>query len=454
MKQLQFNYQIENALTPLDGRNRHKVVSLIPYFSELALNKYRIFEEVEYIKKLSSVKVIRTLTPHESKLLDSLSSSFGSKDYQKLRNIESVVNHDMQAVVVFIQNNLKSTSLKDISPMVHFGLTSEDANNIAYALMITKAMEYVIIPELKQIEKDINQLSRAYKNTVMLGRTHGQVAAPTTYGKELAVFKQRLSHELRILDSHKLKAKLNGNVGNFNAHTFIYPTIDWPQFSRNFIVSLGLTPDLVTTQIEPYDSFIFLFQTLSRINNILEGMCKDLWLYASLGYCKQKTVNKEVGSSSLPHKVNPIYLEGAEGGFGIANALYSFYAEKLSYSRLQRDLSDSTVRRSFAIAFSYSLLSYQSLREGLKRIAPNKEKMNADLNNHFEVLSEAVQNMLRSRGYENAYEQAKTFFHGKNIIETEYKHFVEQLGISKEDIKLLINLTPATYTGVAQKLVI
>lgn len=452
VKQLQFTYHITDAITPLDGRNRHKLQSLTPFFSELALNKQRIYVETEYLKTLSTHKIIRPFTQKEVEYLDKISALFDLKSYKKLREIESITNHDLQAVVVYIQRYLEKSPLKDVVEMVHFGLTSDDINNLAYALMIKGALKEVLLPEMKRVEQKLKEISVAHKNVSMLGRTHGQYAAPTTYGKEMAVFKTRLSHEIKTLKDYKLAGKLNGNVGNLNAHTLIFPKTKWIHFTKSFISSLGLIPNMFTTQINPYDSYIFLFQTLFHINNILNGLCKDIWMYAMLGYVAQKVIKKEVGSTALPHKVNPIYFEGAEGGFGLANALFSFYAEKLSYSRLQRDLSDSTVRRSFGMAFAYSFLSYQSLVEGLDRITPNKSKMEEDLSAHFEVLSEAVQNMLRAQGVKAAYQKAKDFFRGAKVTKESYQEFVKSLPIKRKEMEILINLTPQTYTGVAEKI--
>lgn len=452
-RQLSLSYHTGDEITPLDGRNRCSLLPLVPFFSDRSLNSFRVFVEVEYLKKLSTENIIRHVTTNEIVILDNLSRLFGEKEYKTLREIEKETNHDMQAVVLFIQRKLQRTTLKDVAPMVHFALTSDDINNLAYALMIRNSTQDVLIPELHLLEKELRTMSKTYKHTPLLGKTHGQYAVPTTFGKELMVYTQRLSRELIVLKKHKIRAKLNGNVGNFNAHTFVFPLVNWVSFSKTFITSLGLTPDLVTTQIEPYDSLIFLFQTLSRINSLLSGLCQDMWLYISAGYCTQRVVQKEVGSTALPHKVNPIYFEGGEGGFGIANALFNFYGDKLSYSRLQRDLSDSIVRRSFSIAFSYSLLSYKSVREGLLRIEPNTKRMNEELRTHFEILSEAVQNMLRARGVYKAYNTAKAFFRGKEVNRDSYREFVQKLPLSLDDKIRLINLTPETYTGVAEKLV-
>ena len=287
----------------------------------------------------------------------------------------------------------------------------------------------------------------------MLSRTHGQPAAPTTLGKEFLVYYSRLKEEIKILKASEIKGKLTGNTGNLNAHKFIFPEINWIKFSQEFVKSFGLAPDMVTTQIEPYDSLIRLFQSMSRINNILIGLSKDFWFYISLGYFKQKLVAEEVGSTAMPHKINPIYFEGAEGGFGIANALLEFYCRKLSYSRLQRDLSDSTVRRSFGIALGYSLLSYQSINVALSRIEAYEDNINRDLQKHFEVISEAIQNFLRTRNYREAYDKTKLFFRGKDVNRESIKKFIESLELTREDSQKLIGLFPENYTGYAEELV-
>jgi len=449
---LQFTYGIDEAITPLDGRNRNKLQSLIPYFSETALGKYRVFVELMYFRKLSEYKIIRKFTAAEKKLLDKLSREFDAEDYRRVREIESVVNHDLKAVEEFIKEKLSKTSLKDVSVMVHFGLTSDDTNNLAYALMVKNALKDVIVPEIEKVEKDLREKSIGYKSVVMLGMTHGQAAVPTTAGKEIAVFYQRLSEEISGLKNSRIKGKLTGNVGNLNVHRFIFPEIDWLKFSKEFITSLGLEPDLVTTQIEPYDSLIRIFQSLQRINNILSGLAKDMWIYIMLGYFRQKVIAAEVGSTALPHKVNPIYFEGAEGGFGIANALFDFYARKLSYSRLQRDLSDSTVKRSFGIAFAYCFLSYQSMTQALKRIEPDKETMSGDLHNHWEVLSEAFQNFLRVKGYADAYDRTKKFFRGCRVTKEDVERFIKDLKLEKDDEKKLLDLTPEIYFGYAEEI--
>jgi len=446
-------YSVEEAISPLDGRNRPKVEMLALYFSDFALTKYRLLVEVAYFKKLAQIKIIRRLTPSEIKLLDNLTNNFDQKSYSSVKNLEKTTNHDMKAVEMFFQNKITATSLKDLVSMVHFCLTSDDINSLAYGLMVKGGLFQVIISELEKVQMFLKNNCREYKNFAMLGHTHGQPAVPTTVGKEFLVYHERLKTELNLLKKSVLKGKLTGNVGNFNAHFFVYPKIDWLKFSREFVKELGLEPDLATTQIEPYDSFLRVFSNLIRINNILLGLCIDLWDYISLGYFSQKVIDQEVGSTALPHKVNPINFEGAEGGFGIANALLEFYVRKLSYSRMQRDLSDSIVRRSFGTAFGYSLLSYKSLQEGLARIHPNKIRLHEDLHRHWEILSEAIQNFLRNQGYKQAYDQTKIFFRGKSCGPEEIKKFINSLKLKDQDKNKLLQLTPENYTGAAEKLI-
>lgn len=443
---------IYESLTPLDGRNRNKIKPLADLFSEISLDQYRIHVEIKYFQLLSKLEIVRKLNKNEIKILDSL-PYISPKDYLEIRLIEKRVNHDLKAVEEYLKLQLAKTSLRDISSMIHFGLTADDTNNIAYGLMFQNGLINVLLPELDKISKNLNDKIIESQKTPMLGRTHGQPAVPTTLGKEIFVYHQRLNKEIEILKNSKIKAKLTGNIGNLNVHQFIYPQINWLKVSRDFINSLKLEPDMVTTQIEPYDSFIRIFHSLIRINNILSGLCTDFWLYISLGYFFQKNIKTEVGSTALPHKINPIYFEGAEGGFGIANALLEFYCRKLSYSRLQRDLSDSTVRRSFGIALGYCLLSYQSVNEALKRVKPNIEKIKEDLNNHWEILSEAIQNFLRTKGREDAYDKTKEFFLGRKIDQKNYHQFIKSLKLTEIEEKKLMSLSPETYTGYAEEIV-
>ena len=450
---LKDSYHIDEALTAIDGRNKNKLTSLTSYFSEFALDKYRISVELRYLQFLSKYKLVRKFTLKENDSINQLIKSFSNKGYSEIRKIEKKTNHDVKAVEEFIKLKLSKTTLRDVSGMVHFGLTSDDINNIAYGLIIKESLESVIIPQMEKIEDILSDRAKKYKSIPMLSRTHGRPAVSTTVGKEFLVYYKRLKEEIEILKHLKIPAKLTGNVGNLNVHCFIYPKFDWLKFSKEFIDSFGLRADLVTTQIESYDGYIRVFDSLKRINNILKGLCQDFWIYIMLGYFKQKVIVSEVGSTALPHKVNPIYFEGAEGGFGIANSLFEFYAQKLSYSRLQRDLSDSTVRRSFGIAFSYSLLSYQSVVEAIKRIEPDVEMLNKDLESHWEVLSEAIQNFLKTKGYKNAYEKTKLFFRGRILKQEDIKKFIEGLRLNIEDKKILLDLSPDKYIGYASELV-
>lgn len=448
-----FTFGIEETLTALDGRNRHKLAPLFPYLSELTMDKFRVLVEIRYLQYLSKYKVVRKFTKTEYELLEKLASGFSSSDYRKIREIERTTNHEMKAVEKYIQLKIQQSSLNDIAEMVHFGLTTDDINNIVYALMLSKSVKDVLIPEIEKAQDLLKEKAKNYKKISMLGRTHGQPAAPTTLGKELFVYHKRLSAELKSLREIRLSAKLTGNTGNLNSHKLIYSEIDWLKFSKEFVESFGFNADFATIQIQPYDSYIRLFDNLRRINNIFLGLCVDLWIYISYNYFKQKAISKETGSTALPHKVNPIYLEGGEGGFGIANALFEFYSRKLSKTRMQRDLSDSTVRRSVNIALAYSLLSYQSMPEALKRIEPNLDVIAADLNDHWEVLSEAFQNFLRSKNYQNAYDKTKSFFRGKVITQENISRFISELMISKKDKDFLFTLTPDSYTGYAEEIV-
>lgn len=450
---LKDSYHIDEALTAIDGRNKNKLTSLTPFFSEFALDKYRISVELRYLQFLSKYKLIRQFIPKETTLINRLIKVFDQVDYREIRKIEKTTNHDVKAVEEFIKLKLSKTTLRDVAEMVHFGLTSDDINNIAYGLIIKESLRNVFIPEIKKIGDLLSDRAKKYKSVPMLSRTHGQPAVSTTVGKEFLVYYKRLKEEIEILKHLKIPAKLTGNVGNLNVHCFIYPKFDWLKFSKEFIDSFGLRADLVTTQIESYDGYIRVFDSLKRINNILKGLCQDFWIYIMLGYFKQKVIVSEVGSTALPHKVNPIYFEGAEGGFGIANSLFEFYTQKLSYSRLQRDLSDSTVRRSFGIAFSYSLLSYQSVVEAIKRIEPDVEILNKDLESHWEVLSEAIQNFLKTKGYKNAYEKTKLFFRGRILKQEDVEKFIISLNLDRNDKEKLLELSPEKYIGYAKELV-
>lgn len=443
---------IDLSITPIDGRNFYKVNALSKYFSERALNSARITVEVEYLLWLSKFHIIRAITAKEKQFLSTF-PSLTTIDYLRIRDIEKQTNHDVKALELFLQKKLASTSLRDVQQYIHFGLTSEDINSTSYALMIHGAMQDVFLPILKTIYKTIKRQAKHYASIPMLARTHGQPANGTTYGKELAVFAYRLHARVRELQAIRIAGKISGNVGNFAAQSSAFPAVRWLKFSKTFLQHLHIPEAPLSTQITPYDSFIQLFQQLQHINVILLGLAKDLWLYAAFGLLTQKHISAEVGSTALPHKINPIYLEGAEGGLDVANSLLEGYIRKLSYSRLQRDLSDSTVKRSFGIMFSYCLLSYQSILEALTRIEPNAKAMRDELMAHPEILSEAIQTILRVEGVPDAYELAKRFFRGNVHTQEEIAQFIRTLPISQSKKAYLSSLVPTTYIGLAEQLV-
>jgi len=443
---------IDLHITPIDGRNFYKLKILSTYFSERAINSSRIFVETEYLKWLSKYKIIRTFTKNENTILDTL-SNLTTTDYQAIRDIESKTNHDAKAVELFIQQKLAKTTLRDVSQMIHFGLTSDDINSTAYARCINQSLVDVYHPILHDIFLTLQAQAKKFKTVPMLARTHGQPANGTTYGKELGIYAYRLKECLHLLKTKKISGKCSGNVGNFNAQYVIVPSIHWISFAKTFLSHIAVPNTPMATQIAPYDSYIQLFQTLEHINLILLGLSKDLWTYASFGLLTQKRISTEVGSTALPHKINPIYLEGAEGGFEIANSLLEGYVRKLSYSRLQRDLSDSTIRRSFSIMFSYCLLSYQSILEGLHRLAPNVDAMKNELASHLEILSEVIQTALRKEHIPDAYDTAKEFFRGETHTLVEIQNFIATLPLPVARKKQLLALSPVSYTGLAKKLV-
>ncbi|MBI4133492.1 adenylosuccinate lyase [Candidatus Uhrbacteria bacterium] len=367
-------------------------------------------------------------------------------------------NHDFKAIEYFIKYKLEATSLRDFVEWVHFGLTSEDASNIAYALMLGESVREVYIPIAKRVIEEVAALAKSSANVPMLARTHGQPASPTTFGKEFRIFEARLERQLGQIANHVLQAKLNGATGNYNALFAVYPRANWPVFSKKFILSLGkmrgvkLEANLLTTQIEPHDSFVEIFQAMQRINSILIGFNQDVWRYVSDGWIVQKPVVGEVGSSTMPHKINPWFLENSEGNLGMANALFGFLAQKLPISRLQRDLSDSTVLRNIGTAFAHTLIGFEYLANQLGRITVNKEKARMDLERHPEVVAEAIQTILRREGIPLPYEKLKTLTRGKEVTLKDIHEFIESLEAPPKLKRELKQFTPSTYTGLAEKL--
>ncbi len=450
------------CISPIDGRYNRKTEMLKECFSEKALISYRIRVECEYLIALSKLQKVRELTEEEIAKLRHL-KDLSLEDAQIVKDIEvkgfnniKATNHDVKAVEYFIKYKLEETSMKDLLEFVHFGLTSEDINNLAYSLMIRDALEKVIFPVLEDTYQKIEKFS--FENIPMLARTHGQSASPTTIGKEFKVFSSRLRRQMQQLRSFRILAKINGATGNYNAHCAAFPEVDWIGFSKYFIGSFNkdnkikLETNLITTQIEPHDSYAELFDIFRRINTILIDMSQDIWRYISDSWLKQKPIEGEIGSSTMPHKVNPIDFESCEGNLGVANSLFNHFSNKLPISRLQRDLSDSTVLRNIGAAFAYSLIAYNSLIRGLSKIAVNEEEIIKELNNHPEVIAEAIQTVLRREGFKMPYEKLMELTKGRKVTLADLMAFVMQLDIPENIKQELLRITPSNYIGMAKKI--
>ena len=439
-------------ISPLDGRYANSIAELSKYFSESALMGYRLKVEIEYLIALSNEKSINDLPPFskdEQERLRKIYQNFNLVGAEKVKEIEATTNHDVKAIEYYIQGKVK----KSLHPWIHFALTSEDVNNLSYSLMWQDGLKQVYQSSLQLVNKKLKKLARKYKEASMLALTHGQPATPTTFGKELAVFYSRLDRQIGQIKSHILLGKFSGATGTWSAHVAAYPNVNWRRFASKFIKSLGLKPNLITTQIESHDSLAESFHQVVRINSILTDLCRDMWSYISRGILVQKKVAGEVGSSTMPHKINPIQFENAEGNLGIANGLLNHLAPKLPISRIQRDLTDSTTLRNQGVALGHSYLALQNILKGLSRITINKVQMSAELNNHWEVLGEAIQTILRKSGKQDAYEQLKSLTQGQSINAESMYEFVSGLKISDEDKQTLFELTPELYTGLSSKLV-
>ena len=446
-----------NAISPVDGRYSKKTLALRPYFSEFALTHYRLIVEVRWLESLAANDMINEVPPMDSQskaFLNDILKNFDENEALKIKAYEQQTNHDVKAVEYYLKEKLEqSDTLRNITSFIHFACTSEDINNMAYALMMKAALAQVIQPTLAEIIGGITLLGKQHGDAAMLSRTHGQPATPTTVGKELINFVARLRRPLQQLAEVLISAKFNGAVGNYNAHVIAYPEVDWRKHCSGFVTGLGLSFNAYTTQIEPHDGIAEVSHLMIRINNILLDYTRDVWGYISLGYFKQKTVADEVGSSTMPHKVNPIDFENAEGNLGLANALYDHFANKLTTSRLQRDLSDSTVLRNLGVAFAYALIAYQSIAKGNEKLQINQHALKQDLNANWDVLTEAIQTVMRRHHVPNAYEQMRDLTRGVGIDSHRLKQFIKTLDIPDEAKKQLIALTPETYTGLAAQLV-
>ena len=440
------------ALSPLDGRYSSSVKELNAYFSEAALMRYRVYVEVEYLIALGREKKIHelpTLSDRQKNRLRSSYQKFDLNSAQIVKDIEAETNHDVKAIEYYIQKHCGAK----LHPWIHFALTSEDINNISYTLMWCHAMKQVYVPMLTKLQRDLKAMAKRYRSVPMLSMTHGQPATPTTFGKELGVLFKRIDRQMVQIKKQSFLGKLSGATGTWSAHTSAYPKMDWVKFTSKFVRSLGLQPNTVTTQIEPHDSMAESFHQILRINSILKDLCQDLWMYVSRGILSQKKVAGEVGSSTMPHKINPIQFENAEGNLGLSNALLSHLAQKLPISRMQRDLTDSTVLRNQGVALGYSFLALKSISKGLSRITINKNKMKFELNEHWEVLAEAIQTILRKEGKIDAYEKLKDLTRGEKINESSITDFISSLKISDENKEALLSLRPESYVGKASDII-
>ncbi len=441
------------SISPLDGRYHAKLDELRDIFSEYGLMHHRLLIEIEGFKKLSQINEIKEVSEisiHEADLLDNLHRQFGLSDAERIKEIESTTNHDVKALEYFIKEKIKDTpTLNALGEFIHFACTSEDINNLSYALMLKQAREKVLLPYMTQLIESLTVLADTHAAQPMLSRTHGQSASPTTVGKELANVVARLKRQREQLAHVTILGKINGAVGNFNAHIAAYPEVDWPSLAQTFVENLGLTWNPYTTQIEPHDFMAEYFHALMRFNTILLDFDRDIWGYISLGYFKQKLKEGEVGSSTMPHKVNPIDFENSEGNLGIANAILGHMADKLPVSRWQRDLTDSTVLRNIGVGIGHSVLAFQSTLQGIRKLEINVDKIQQDLSDNWEVLAEAIQTVMRRYGIEKPYEKLKQLTRGQAINATTLLMFIDGLDLPNEVKEQLKTLTPMTYIGNA-----
>ncbi len=437
------------AISPIDGRYRQQVQHLDQYFSEFALIRYRVLIEIEYFIALSNKKFF-SLKPQQQKTLRKIYQQFTPEQAQEIKSIEKITNHDVKAVEYFIKRELDNLKLDKLKEWVHFGLTSQDINNTAIPLFWKESLENEYLPPIATLVLQLKKMASTWKDIPLLARTHGQPASPTRLGKEIMVFAERLEQQLQLLQSIPYSCKFGGATGNFNAHFVAYPKTDWIKFANDFCSNaLGLQRQQFTTQIEHYDNFAAHFDGIKRINTILIDFCRDIWTYISMEYFRQKVKKGEVGSSAMPHKVNPIDFENAEGNLGIANALFEYLSAKLPISRLQRDLTDSTVLRNVGVPFAHTILALKSIDKGISKLLLNETKIREDLDHNWAVVAEAIQTILRRENYPNPYEALKELTRGaENINQKTIHKFIDTLNISQSLKKELKAITPMNYTGV------
>ncbi len=442
-----------SAISPVDGRYGSKVKALRPIFSEFGLIKYRVTVEVRWLQKMSAcaeINEVPAFTEQANTLLNDIVNHFSEADALRIKTIEATTNHDVKAVEYFLKEKIADNAeLHAITEFIHFACTSEDINNLSHGLMLAECRQQVLLPNIDEILSEIKALAVAYKNIPMMCRTHGQPASPSTLGKEMANVYVRLQRQRDQIANVDLLGKINGAVGNYNAHLSAYPEVNWHEFAEQFVSSLGLTWNAFTTQIEPHDYIAELFDAVARFNTILIDFDRDIWGYIALGHFKQKTIAGEIGSSTMPHKVNPIDFENSEGNLGIANALFSHLAQKLPISRWQRDLTDSTVLRNLGVGFAHALIAYQATLKGISKLEVNEANLLAELDNNWEVLAEPVQTVMRRYGIEKPYEKLKELTRGKRVNNDSMKAFILNLELPESVKAELCELTPASYIGRA-----
>lgn len=443
------------AISPVDGRYAGKTETLRPFFSEYGLLRARVEVELRWLHLLSNnadIREVPKLSSEAESFINNLIDQFSTEDAAEIKEIERTTNHDVKAVEYFIKKKFQANAeLNAVSEFVHFACTSEDINNTAYGIMLKRARDQVILPEMDNVIAAIRKLAQQHVDTPMMSRTHGQPASPTTLGKELINVVQRLELQRTHVAAVLLYGKMNGAVGNYNAHYSAYPEVDWPMMAHAFVTGLGLRWNQFTTQIEPHDYMAELFQAMIRFNTVLIDFCRDIWSYISIGYFKQKTVKGEIGSSTMPHKVNPIDFENAEGNLGIANAIFDHLALKLPISRWQRDLTDSTVLRNLGVGFAHSLLSYSSALKGLSKLEAAPEVMAKDLDANWELLAEPIQTVMRRYGIENPYEKLKELTRGQRVNREIMQQFIDELDLPDDAKARLKAMTPANYLGNAEE---
>ena len=448
------NFDTLTAISPIDGRYADKCSELQEVFSEYGLVKRRVLVECAWLEALCDAKGIKeckALSVSERSALRMIADGFSIEDARRIKEIERTTNHDVKAVEYFLKEKVAGTSLESRSEFIHFGCTSEDINNMSHALMLRDG-KLVLRRAMDEVTNKIASLAKEWAKVPMLAHTHGQPASPTTVGKELAVVSQRLKRQAGEIDRLVMPAKMNGAVGNFNAHLSAYPSVDWEALSRKVIETLGLRQNRLTTQIESHDGIAELFDAISRWNSVLLDFDRDVWMYISMGYFKQRTVKGEIGSSTMPHKVNPIDFENSEGNLGLADAVLGFMSRKLPVSRMQRDLTDSTTLRNMGVGFGYTLIAIRATAKGLGKLELNEERLLQDLDGNWEVLAEPIQTVMRKVGMDRPYERLKELTRGRRVNAKIMKEFVQDLPLPKADKERLLKLTPATYVGIAAKL--